>query len=111
MPEPKLVHHFVVQGQCSGEVGKVCDGHAKFILKGGRGVASEVHCTSFPKDGAVDMFNVAILGQSVGCSDNMIDPQGEAPVSHGIGNELPIVSDKDLEGKPSLHCHMLVPQP
>ncbi len=51
---------------------------------------------------------MAIMHQGVGGCNNVMDTQGQAPGCHGFGHQFTIVSHKDLQGKPSLRCHMFV---
>jgi len=108
--EPHLICGLVAQCRGSGEIGEVRSGGAKLVPERRGSVAGKAHSVSLAKNGAVDAFSMAILRRGVGGSNDMIDPQGKAPVFHAFGNKFTIIGDKDLQWEPSLCRHMFMPQ-
>ena len=70
---PEFIRSPPVNGCGCSEAGEVGSSGTEFIPEVGGCIAGEVHCTSFVKEGAVELLSTAILGRSVGSSELVID--------------------------------------
>ena len=96
-PKPELKGGMTIQDFRGSECRQVRHSDDELIPEVEWGIARKAHGTTFVHEGAVKLFNMAILHRCVGSSEVMRNAAFSAPASHVARTELPIVSHQIAE--------------